>query len=318
MTMRKRYWCRVLAGLVAFGAGPAQADWPNDEPIRFVIPYSAGGGFDAYVRAVAPEMERILGAEVVPENAPGAGGTKGAASVYRSDPDGYTIGILNVPGLTVPQLLGRDIDYDLEQVTWIGNLATSRYAIGVKADSPIGSLEDLCSLGRPAKLSDTGPNSTSSVTARVAMHLIDCPILNVTGYQGSSGAIVAVMRGEVDATLKPIASLLRYVESGDMRIILTFEDTASVDGVPSSTEAGYPQFAQFNLRRIVGGPPGMPADIQARLSEALMVAANSDAVRNWSADTSNPLDPVGSDEAAALMAELMSFYSQYKDVLGAQ
>ena len=318
MTMRQRNWYGILAVLAAICAGPAQADWPNDKPIRFVIPYSTGGGFDAYVRAVAPELERILGAEVVPENTPGAGGTKGAASVYRSDPDGYTIGIWNVPGLTVPQLLGRDIGYDLEQVTWIGNLATSTYAIGVTADSPIQNLEDLCNLGRPAKLSDTGPNSTSSVTGRISMQLIDCPIQNITGYQGSSGAIVAVMRGEVDATVKPIASLLKYVESGDLRIILTYEDTPTLDGVPSSTEAGYPEFARFDLRRIVGGPPGLPADIQARLSEALMAAANSESVQSWSMNTSNPLDPVGSEEATAIMADLMSFYSQYRDLLEAQ
>lgn len=306
----------AVAGLaLALAAGgPALAEWP-EKPITFVVPYSTGGGFDSYVRAVAPEMEKILGVEVVPENIPGAGGQKGAATVYRSDPDGYTIGIWNVPGLTVPQLLGEPVDYDLTDVTWIGNLATSKYAIAVQADSEFTSLKDLCSMDRPVKLSDTGPASTSSVTSEIALSLIDCPHINVTGYKGSTDTIIGLIRGEVDATVKPIASLKKYVDSGDVKLIMTLEDEPSVEGVPSSTEAGYPDFANFDLRRIVGGPPGIPADIQAKLSDALMQAANSDAVQKWSASSNRPLDPVGAKDASALMTKLMDFYKQYKDVL---
>lgn len=309
---------RALAAvaLAALAAGPtlAQDNWPS-EPITFVVPYSPGGGFDSYVRAVAPEMERILGTEIVVENIPGAGGQRGASTVYRADPDGYTIGIWNVPGLTVPQLLGQSSGYDLSDVTWIGNLASSNYALAVHAGSEFDSLEALCSQGKPFKHSDTGPASTSSVTARIAMSLIDCPIQNVTGYKGSTDTIIGLMRGEVDATIKPIASLIKYVESGDVKLLMTLEDERSLEDVPTSTELGYEQFAKFNLRRIVGGPPGIPAEIQQKLSDALIEAANSETVQEWSASSNRPLDPIGAEEAAAEMADLMDFYSQYKDIL---
>lgn len=293
---------------------PAFAEWP-EKPITFVVPYSPGGGFDAIARAVAPEMEKILGTEVVIENIPGAGGQKGAATVYRADPDGYTIGIWNVPGLTVPQLLGKSSGYDLTDVTWIANLATSRYALAVQADSKFDSLEALCSQGQPFKHSDTGPASTSSVTARVAMSLIDCPILNVTGYKGSTDTIIGLMRGEVDATIKPIASLKKYVDSGDLKLLMTFQNVSTVEGVPSSTDLGYTEFANFDLRRIVGGPPGIPDDIRDKLSAALLEAANSASVQEWATSTSQEMEPVGSAEATAIMTQLMGFYSQYKDVL---
>ncbi len=306
----------AAAALAATVAGPvlAQDDWPS-EPITFVVPYSPGGGFDSYVRAVAPELERILGTEVVVENIPGAGGQRGASTVYRADPDGYTIGIWNVPGLTVPQLMGQSSGYDLTDVTWIGNLASSNYALAVQADSEFNSLEDLCSQGKPFKHSDTGPASTSSVTARIAMSLIDCPIQNITGYKGSTDTIIGLMRGEVDATIKPIASLLKYVESGDVKLLMTLEDERSLPDVPTSTELGYEQFAKFNLRRIVGGPPGIPDDIRDKLSAALIEAANSPAVQEWSNSSNRPLDPVGAEEASAEMSELMDFYTQYKDIL---
>ncbi|MGR3495977.1 tripartite tricarboxylate transporter substrate binding protein [Citreimonas sp.] len=260
-------------------------------------------------------MEKILGTEVVIENIPGAGGQKGASTVYRADPDGYTIGIWNVPGLTVPQLLGRSSGYDLTDVTWIANLATSKYALAVNPDSDFESLEDLCAQDEPFKHSDTGPASTSSVTARIAMSVIDCPIQNVTGYKGSTDTIIGLMRGEVDATIKPIASLRKYAESGDVEIIMTFEDEPSMEGIPTSTELGYDQFANFDLRRIVGGPPGIPADITEKLSAAIIEAANSEAVQEWSESTGRPLDAVGAEEASQIMSNLMDFYSTYKDVL---
>ncbi|WP_375257246.1 tripartite tricarboxylate transporter substrate binding protein [Citreimonas sp.] len=304
----------VTAAFAAVTASAAAAEWP-EEPITFVVPYSPGGGFDAYARAVAPEMEKILGTEVVIENIPGAGGQKGASTVYRADPDGYTIGIWNVPGLTVPQLLGRSSGYDLTDVTWIANLATSKYALAVNPDSEFESLENLCAQGEPFKHSDTGPASTSSVTARIAMSVIDCPIQNVTGYKGSTDTIIGLMRGEVDATIKPIASLRKYAESGDVEIIMTFEDEPSMEGIPTSTELGYDQFANFDLRRIVGGPPGIPADITEKLSAAIIEAANSEAVQEWSESTGRPLDAVGAEEASQIMSNLMDFYSTYKDVL---
>ncbi len=306
----------ILTGLAASALAvtgtAALAEWP-EKPITFVVPYSTGGGFDAYARAVAPEMEKILGTEVVIENIDGAGGQKGASTVYRADPDGYTIGILNVPGLTVPQLLGKSSGYDLTDITWIGNLATSKYALAVQKDSEFQSLEDLCGLGRPFKHSDTGPASTSSVTARIAMASIDCPILNVTGYKGSADTIIGLMRGEVDATIKPIAGLTKYTD--DLRLLMTFEDERSLPDVPTSTELGYDNFANFTLRRIVGAPPGLPEDIRQKLSDALVEAANSASAMEWAESTNNPLDPAGSDAAKAIMNEMMDFYTEYRDVL---
>lgn len=265
----------VTLGALALSTGAALAEWP-EKPITFVVPYSPGGGFDAYARAVAPGMEEILGTEVVIENIPGAGGQQGANTVYRADPDGYTIGIFNVPGLTVPQLLDQSSGYDLTKISWIGNIATSKYAMAVQADSEFQTLDDLCGMGKPFKHSDTGPASTSSVTALIAMSLIDCPITNVTGYKGSSDTIIGLMRGEVDATIKPLAGLQKYVDSGDLRFLMTFEDERSLPDVPTSTELGYPDFAKFDLRRIVGAPPGLPDDIRDKLSEALLAAASSD------------------------------------------
>ncbi len=308
----------LAAAMLALTAAPAAAEWPNDKPIKFVIPYSPGGGFDTIVRNFAPALEKVLGAEVVPENIPGAGGTKGAATVARAKPDGYTIGIFNIPGFTVNQVIGKNMGFNLSEISWIATLATSRYAIAVKTDSPIKSFKDLCALGRPTKLSDTGASSTSSLTSKVSFSLIDCPLINVTGYKGSNGAMIAVMRGEVDATLKPISSLKKYVDSGDLRMIVTYTENDVVDGVESTGSLGHEKLAQFSLRRVIAAPPGLPADIQKRLADAFIEAANSPEVQKWAAGARVDLEPVGAEDTSKLMSELSTFYAEYKDILMAK
>jgi tripartite-type tricarboxylate transporter receptor subunit TctC len=307
----------AAVGLIA-AAQPASAEWPNDKPITFVIPYSPGGGFDTIVRAFAPALEKILGAEVVPENIPGAGGAKGAQTVHRAEPDGYTIGIYNIPGFTVTQVLGQDLGFDLAEVTWLANLATDRYAIAVKADSEIDTLGELCGQGRDVKMSDTGASSTASVSTRVSFSLIDCPLVDVNGYEGSNDAMIAVMRGEVDGTLKPISSLQKYVESGDMKYIVTYTEKGVIDGVESTGELGHADLAKLDVRRVIGGPPGLPEDIRQRLSDAFLEAAKMPEVQEWAAGAGVELEVVGGQETAAMMSDLATFYANYKDVLQQQ
>ncbi len=303
----------------ALMAGPALAEYPADKTITFVIPYNPGGGFDTIVRSFALPLGEAMGTTVVPENIPGASGSRGGQAVHRADPDGYTIGIYNIPGLTVSEATERDIGFALGEVTWIANLATEEYGIAVKADSPIKTMADLCNLGQPAKMSDTGLDSTSSITSAISFSIMDCPLIHVTGYGGSNDAMIAVMRGEVDATLKPIASLAKYTDaeggSGDLRMIVTYTAEEALPGVPTVADLGYPELAKFTINRVVGGPPGIPADVLAKLEEGFRTAIESDAVAEWAGSAGVKLNFLGAAETKAMMDDLSSFYVQYKDLL---
>ena len=109
------------------------------------------------------------------------------------------------------EVTGRDQGFPLSEVTWIANLAEETYALAVKADSEIDSVEELCADG-PPKLSDTGATSTAAVTTRIMFGILECEIVNVAGYAGSNDSMIAVISGEVDATVKPITSLAKYLE----------------------------------------------------------------------------------------------------------
>jgi tripartite-type tricarboxylate transporter receptor subunit TctC len=305
----------LLACLIAFAAAPASGAWPEDKPIKLIIPFGPGG-FDAYARTLAPVLEEILDAVVVPENVPGAGGRIGANRVYRARPDGYTIGLWSMPGMTMPAIVGEQVRYDLSKLTWIAQLSFDAYGLAVKADSPITSFDDLCSLGRPASFAAQGGfTETASIATVIAMAELGCPYKLVTGYQSSGQATLGVMRGDVDARINPLGTLQPYVESGDVRLLVTFEKVASFEGVPTIAELGHAEYEQFGVRRVVAGPPGLPAAIRDRLSAAFLEAMQAPRILEWSKKTNNSFAPLDSAQTALAMQDVMRFYERYGDLL---
>ncbi len=294
------------------------AAWPEDKPIRFIIPFGPGG-FDAYARTLAPELERILDAIVIPENVPGAGGRIGANAVYRARPDGYTIGLWSMPGMTMPAVVGERVRYDLNKLSWIAQLSFDGYALAVKAASPIRDFAQLCKLGRPATFAAQGGfTETASIATVITMAELGCPYKLVTGYQSSGQATLAVMRGDVDARINPLGSLRPYIESGDVRLLVSFEKASSFTDVPTIAELGHPEYENFGLRRVVAGPPGLPTAIKDRLSSALIEAMRAPRVADWAEKTNNPFSPLDSTATEQAMQEVMRFYEQYGELLRAE
>jgi tripartite-type tricarboxylate transporter receptor subunit TctC len=301
----------LLAGLF----NVAQAAWPDDRPIKFIIPFGPGG-FDAYARTLAPVLEEILGAVVVPENVPGAGGRIGANAVYRARPDGYTIGLWSMPGMTIPGIMGERVRYDLDKLTWIAQLSFAGYGLAVAADSDLHTFADLCDLGRPASFAAQGGyTETASIATIITMAEVGCPYKLVTGYQGSSQATLAVMRGDVDARINPIGTLMPYIESGDIRVLVTFEDERTLAGVPTIADLGHPEYIQFGVRRVVAAPPGLPEPIRERLEAAFLQAMQTPRVVQWSERTNNPFSPLDSRATTDAMREVTAFYARYADLL---
>src|SRR6202521_4576533 len=130
-----------IAAIAAFVLPvPGRAAGFPERDITFIIPNQVGGGFDAYVRTIAPAMEKYLPNKinVVPLNVPAGGGAKGVSQLYRARPDGYTIGIMNIPGLFILQERGGG--YDLAKFTWLAGLGKDPYGLAGPGNSPVKSI----------------------------------------------------------------------------------------------------------------------------------------------------------------------------------
>jgi tripartite-type tricarboxylate transporter receptor subunit TctC len=324
MTLLTRRELMVAAGLAApslmiarngFGA----AAFPS-KPINFIIPYAPGGGFDVYVRLTGPVIEKYLPNKVsiVPINVAAGGGSRGVAQLYRSKPDGYTIGILNIPGMFILQQQQGTGAYDLSKFSWIGTMGEGeRYAISVGAKSPLKSYADLKALSakRPVKFSVTGPEGTAYAATMIGTQLLGLRPQLISGYKGSVDYVVAAIRGDSDAVIAALPTTMRFVRGGQIRVLASFETHSSVPGVPDATSLGQPELDQISIERLIGAPPGLPAALQNVLAAALAKALADPMVTKWAKENDLIMVPRAPDATAKLVAEQRAFFDKWRKYL---
>lgn len=306
----------AVAVVLVLAACGEPAQYPAQD-ITVIIPNNSGGGFDTYVRAVAPGLEKQLGGaiHIVPKNVPGAGGRRGATEVYRARPDGYTIGIFNMPGALIPKLQNVPTQYELAEITWIGTFGYDPYVLAVKGESPIASIDDLKALGRPATYGATGPGSTSYVATRIFNERLAIPYDIITGYKGSSDYLLGVIRGDVDAAMISLASARNYLESGDIKSIAVIGAESDDPAIADAYDLGAPELVNLRVVRMMGGPPGLPDDIRTMLEGAMLAAIDEADFRSWLEASGNDVQPAGAADTARAVAEMTEFYEQFRELL---
>ena len=288
--------------------------------IQFIIPYAAGGGFDSYVRFIAPMMETYLPARanIVPINVAAASGSRGISQLYRAKPDGYTIGIFDVPGMFIEQAIQGNNAYDLSRFSWFGCMGEGeRYLIGVGANSPLKTYADLKALSakRAVKFSSTGLEGTATAAAIIGTELLGIRRQLITGYRGSSDYIVAAIRGDSDAVISATSTMMRFAKGGQLRILASFEAKTSIPGIPDATALNAPELDQITVERPVAGPPGLSDDLKTTLSVALAKALADPKIVAWAKEQDIIMRSKTPLEAAALVERQRAFFDKWKRLL---
>lgn len=195
--------CKRLAALAAalsFSAAAAAQDWPA-QPVRWIVPYPAGGGTDVLARTVANALEKPLGQTIIVENRPGAATIIGATAIAQAAPDGYVVGTADSGTLAFNPSLYAKLAYDPEQFTYIGGLARFPLLVAVRAESPLQSLEDLLAAARqsPGKLSaaSAGAGSPHHLALELFKQRAGVDVLHVP-YKGAAPAIQDLLGGQVE------------------------------------------------------------------------------------------------------------------------
>jgi len=343
----------LLAGLcLACRPGPeagaaASSDPTNacpglaGETVRWIVPFTPGGGFDVYSRLLEPVYERAIGAEIVIENRTGAGGQVGARLVHGANPDGRTLGLMNGSALLVQGMLREDSDlHPTRAFTAIGRIAVAVPVVFSAYDSPYESLEELQAGlgGRRMIFGIVGVGSTSWISYVVATELLGLNSTFVVGYPGTRESSLGLIRGEFDLAGYTFESMLDRTGPGGLRPLIQLAD----DGVGESPASrGTPVLggedglaarhalelgrdpaavvAQaaaldriFLPGRLVVGPPGMDPALTECLRSGLAEAARDPA---FLADASRAGRSVAFLDAAAVASELEATTAE-REVLG--
>jgi len=274
----------AAAALCVSAAAWAQAqNYPN-RPVRVVVA-AATGGPDIVARVVMAQLQEQLGQPFVVENQPGANGMVGAATVAKAAPDGYTL-LVYSSGIVINPYAHKSMPYDTaKDFTPITNLVSNGGLLFAVANSvPAKSLQEFIDY---AKKPDThlaystpGVGNTWHLAMEVFDHMTGLKMTHIP-YKGGGPATAALASGEVQAMFASPAPLMPHYKSGKVRVLAFTGEKRhpSFPEIPTTAEAGVPQYRHDGGWFALFGPAGMPADITDKIWREVKKAEATPAVR---------------------------------------
>ena len=280
--------------------------WANSQaypvkPIRIVVGYPPGGSGDFTTRLIADELGKELGATIVVENRPGAGGSIASEYVARSAPDGYTV--LNQGNHAIARNLYKNLSYGDKDFIPVSRVANGATVLVVGNGSPFNNLKDLIAYAKanPGKLFNASAGFGS------APHLSACAFETVAGikitsvqYKGGGPASQSLLAGDTQMMFATSPTVTGMIKAGRMRplVVSLSKGSPSIPGIPGGDEAGVPGFeSTFWFGLYV--PAGTPLDIVRRLHAAAAKGLSKPEVREKIASQGMDALPSASPEAFA-------------------
>ena len=284
--MQRRTLLSALAAAGATTAAPwalaQQAAWP-DQPLRWVVPYPAGGGTDVLARTVAEAMRQTLGQQIIVDNRPGASTNIGGQAVATAKPDGYTFMSADNAILAYNEHLFTKLPFNPEKdFSYVGGISRFPLALVVHPSFEAKTVKEFLNYVRanPGKLNYASPGNGSPHHLAMEMfkHRTKSFITHIP-YRGAAPALQDVMGGQVPCMFLDLAAGLPVITSGKVRALAigSAKRVAALPDVPTLAEAGVPNTEVFAFQGILA-PAGLPAAITTRLNAELNKALLNPAV----------------------------------------
>ena len=279
----KRFLATLALGLATAAAAMAQA-WPNARAVTLLVPFPPGGSTDMIARTLGPKLQEKLGGTYIVENKPGAGGTLGAGLAKRAAPDGYTLFVSSLGPFVIGPHLLKNVGYDpLKDFDYITVAVQAPNVLAVPAHSPYKKLADMMAdlKARPDKVTfaSAGNGTSDHLTAELFWQETGTKGVHVP-YKGGAPAMTDLLGGQVDATFMNINTGLGNIKAGKLRAlaITSAKRSPLLPDVPTMDELGYKGVLVTSWQAFAA-PKVLPADIKAKLHDALVAGLNDPAIK---------------------------------------
>lgn len=287
MKTTRRHVLGLMAALAcAPGVAISAAKWPNEKPIRIIVPFPPGGNSDLLARAIGQQLSEKLRQSVVIENRSGAGGSIGAAAAAREAADGYTFLLGDIATQVINELILPKLSYSPEndfvtvsRLTSVSLLFVANPKLGVK------SFADFITQAKsnPGKLTyASGGTGTPShlamamLAANAGIELVHVP------YRGSAPALNDIIAGEVDVMLDGAATQL--VRTGRLQLLgVSGEKSPAFPDAPTIAQAGVANY-RFSSWHGIFAPKSTPTEIVNSVASALSDILGQPALKKQFAD----------------------------------
>jgi len=273
----RRLAMAVLFAVVGCGAAQAQQD-----VVKIIVPFAAGGPVDAMARLLAQEMQGPLGVNVVVENRAGGGGVIAADAVARAPADGKTLLMGSQGAHVITAVLQPHVKYDpVKSFDPIGMVGVSPTLLVANPQLPFKDFKDLVVLAKSRHLSyaSAGPGTTMHIAGELINTGAGIKIAHVP-YRGVAPALPDLIAGRLDVVPADAPVLLPLVQANQVRPVLVMgvKRLSAIADTPTGVELGFPDMVMENWYGLVA-PAGLPPDVAKKLEDAMQTAIRSAAIQ---------------------------------------
>ena len=315
MSNRGRCIALLLLAAAVSGAAPAQP-YPS-KPIRFVVPYVAGGAGDIFARTIGQKLAEALGVQVVVDNRPGANGIIGMEIVAKSPPDGHTIVMGNSAPFVLNPSLYAKLPYDpVKDFAPVTQGTRYPYVLIVHPSVPAKSVAELVELAkkRPGQLQfgSTGNGSANHIAGEMFKRMARINIVHVP-YKGSAAALADVLAGQISTMFDTAITTLPQRAAGKVRAlaVTAAKRTPQMPDVPALAELGFEGYDITSWQAILA-PGGTPRPIVDRLyQETAKALKMADVIDRLATQGGNELVGSTPDEFARLIRSEIAYYAKF-------
>jgi tripartite-type tricarboxylate transporter receptor subunit TctC len=276
--VRRGFFISCL-GLVAAAFMPAAGysqTWPV-KPVRWIVPFAAGGGVDVTTRTIALRLGTSLGQQFVIDNRGGANGNIGVELATKAPPDGYTLLMATTGNIVINPHIYSKLSFDpVKDLIPVTPAVDVINVLVVHPTLPVKSVKELIALAkaRPNQLNfaSSGAGGSDHIAAELFKSMSGTQMVNVS-YKGGAPAMVDLMAGNVEVMFATMAVAVAPIKGGRLRALglTSSKRYALLPELPTIAEAGLPGYeAAFWFGAFV--PGGTPREIVASLNSAIRTA----------------------------------------------
>ena len=297
----------LLIGSVAFAQ--------SDRPVKIILPVATASGVDTITRAASPALSKALGAPVVVDNQPGAGGIVGTQAMVRSPPDGQTLSVVSNNHVIYPSVY-KSVPFDpVADITPIAVIGSTPLVVVVNPNKVSAkNAKELAALlkANPEKYNyaSSGNGTILHLAAEMWMEQAGVKITHVP-YKGVGPMLTDLIGGQVDIGVLALPSVQQHLKSGALRAIGTGapKRLAAAPEIPTMVEQGMPDYLVEGWFAVVGPPKMQAADVK-RIHDAFVVAFASPDVKEAMAKQGNTIDISTPEYAKEFFPKEMAKYAR--------
>ena len=315
----------AIACLAAAASAYAQSagSYPT-RPVRMIIPFAPGGASDFVGRILQPKLSEELGQQVVVDNRTGASGNVGVEIAARANPDGYTLFLGNVGTMAInPSIFPKFPVRPVRDFLGITLVVDVPGCFAVHASVPAATVKEFIDYAktRPGQLNygSAGAGSNTRLAFEFFMNKTGINLVHIPYKGGAGPATLAVLGGEVAATMLSVASFIPHVKGGKVKVLAVIapKRVPQLPDTPTMAESGFPELMLGSWQGI-SVPAGTPRAIVTRLYPAIIkVMGDPWVIERLGAGGANVVTSKSPEEFAAFLLTQNEFWAKMVKQTGA-